>query len=240
MARYITSGTGQYAVNEADSVILPKNWKADGTQRGIIYCPGFNSNALTQTISPFSVVPYALADAGIPVLSCDFGVGGNQFGNDTSSTRVAAAWTFFKSQFGVKTDKVGFIGGSMGSLTSLNWIQNNLATVSAWAGLIPATDLADLHDNRGFSTQINTAYTNLAGYTAALATHSPIAYTTGSTFNGLPMKMWYSSDDPTVVLSTITAFASVTGAATVNTGAHGHDASFTDPAQVVAFFKANL
>lgn len=169
-------------------------------------------------------------------------VDGKTFGNDTAITRVGQAWTYGRAAFGTKSDKLCLYGSSMGGLPLLNWALANLPSVACVALVIGATDLRDMHDNgRGASigidltAAIETAFGGLAGYNAAATAHNPAEH--ASSFAGIPIRIWYSGNDPVVVPSTVTSFVAGVGASAsaVNMGNLGHAVDSAFAKDVAAF-----
>lgn len=218
MAALCTSrGVGQYVASEAHTLAYGRRYKADGTMRPVVYFtggPGDDRDFLTSTASGSQIAPF-LAHAGVPVISAAFG-GANQWGNDTSQTRIGQAWTFVKTVLGTKTDKFVGIGVSKGATALLNYTRANPANVAALLLIVPAVNLTDIHDNNrsGNAANIETAYTNLAGWQAAAATHDPALNTATHASQAIPMFLIYGDSDTTIAPSTVTSFAGAVGAAT--------------------------
>jgi pimeloyl-ACP methyl ester carboxylesterase len=227
-------GTGLYAASEHSVFLTRNNYRAGGNYRGVILGPGHGGTAIDAVTPTYTNLQLeALADAGIPTLVVDAG-GATAWGNDTAIARMGDAKTYLQGTLGAKTGKIFLWGFSMGALSALNWARTNLSSVAAIALVCPATDLADLHDNRGFGTEINTAYTNLAGYTAALPTHSPVQFASTLT---VPCKVWYGDADTTIPPSTVTAFNAAYGGSisTVAMAGIGHNPVPVPPQDVVSF-----
>ena len=234
MARASSYGTGLYAAAESSVLITKCSYRLDSTAMGVLSFPSHGNTASQALANPYTnLVLEALAEQGYPVLSVDAG-GGVAWGNDTAIARVTDAKTYLQGTCGAKSGKVLVYAFSMGALTALNWARSNLSSVAAMAFACPGVDLADLHDNRGFGTEINTAYGGSAAYTAALPTHNPVQFASSLT---VPCKVWSASDDATVVPSTVTAFKNAYGGsiAQVDLGAVGHTPVTVPPQDVVSF-----
>lgn len=222
--------------------IRPLAWHPDGTKRGVIFCrhAGGNADSLF-TATVYLSIAQALAEAGYVTLAVD--LGGDLWGNDTSTAaagRMADGFTYLTSTLGCKSDKCGLLAVSEGASDALNWaLANGAGKVAAVAGLIPAVDVQSVYDvNPGLKTSIDTAYGGAAAWTAAQPTHNPAAR--ASSYTGLPIKLWYSTDDPTVLPATVTTFAAASGAATQSIGAQTHAATGTDPLEVLTFLRTYL
>jgi pimeloyl-ACP methyl ester carboxylesterase len=233
--RATSYGVGKYAAGESHAFIARTDYRPDGTHPGIIFAPSHGNTAI-QALTPTYVdtILNALAEAGYAVLAVDAG-GVAAWGNATAVARVTDAKTYLQGTLGAKSGKVGLFAFSMGSLDLLNWARTNMASVAAMAFVAPAVDLADLHDNRGFATEINTAYGGVPSY----ATNSPVQYAASLT---VPCKVWNASDDATVIPSTVAAFTAAYGGpiSRVDLGAVGHTPVTTPPQAVVDHFSANL
>lgn len=236
MAYCASGGTGQYVASERHMAVFDRSYHPDATKRGVVH-----HAARTQQVSGFDpanqIVQAICAPSGPALINCDFS-NGTTWGNDTGQSRLGSAWAYVKTAFGAKTDKVVLYGISMGMLVCLNWARANPSSVAAIVGISGVVDLADMHDqNRGgYAAEIETAYTNLAGYTSAVAAHNPAVHATD--FVGIPMKLWRSSDDTIAIPSLTDTFAATAGATIVNAGSGGggHIFDFTPYVQSLADF----
>lgn len=227
-------GVGQYVASEAHTFLTNRLWKNGTARRPIIYFtggPGDDRDFITATASG-SQVPSVLAESGFPIVSAAFG-GANMWGNDTSIARIGSAWTYIKSQLSPSTDKFIGVGVSKGVTALLNYAKANPSNVAAIAGFVPAVDIQDIYtnDRAGAASSISTAYGG-----APPDDHTPAK--NAASYTGIPIKLWYQSDDTTVIPSTVTTFAATAGATTVNTGTGGHTAANVDAVQVAAFLAA--
>jgi dienelactone hydrolase len=198
------------------------------------------SYALAATMAPTYVA--SLRAAGFVVLAIDAS-GIQNWGNDASATAIDAALDWAEDRAGADTSNgIATMGFSMGNLTILNWAKQstaNRAKVAAYAGIIPALDIDDIHDfNRsGSASHIETAYGGLAAYNAAEPTHNPSRYPEYYTFPG---RLWSSSND-TVCLPAITAaFGAGAGMDVVTFGAVGHAITGLDPDDVTEFLRESM
>lgn len=228
------TATGAYVA--AESHVTLAGAAPAGAVRGVISCHGSGvlGPAWAMTDPNVAALNQLLASQGFPVICPDLG-GGNTWGNDTSVTRVGQAWTQVVAE-GAKADKVLLLGGSMGTLTALNYAKANPTNVAAIALVLPIVDLQDAHDNRGFTAVSETAYGGNAAYLTALAAHNPAVNT--ASFAGIPIKLWYSTDDPYAFPATVTAFDTAIASATSQTiGANAHTTAGLDPYQVLDFLR---
>jgi pimeloyl-ACP methyl ester carboxylesterase len=122
-----------------------------------------------------------------------------------------------------QTDKVLLLGQSQGSLNALAWAMRNPELVAGVACILPIPSLAAMHDSPGapsYAASIEAAYGGLAGYTAAVGDHDPDQ--NRELLAGVPIKFWYSNNDPTSPPAPALAFAAATGVEAVDMGALGH------------------
>lgn len=150
------------------------------------------------------------------------------WGNDASRTSITNLITWAAANHGTKTDEIALYGGSHGAMTALSWAIANENKVAALVLTIPAVALQGIHDRDpvglGIASSIESAYTNQAGYLAALPTHDPSHPALLPIVKRLAdrTRIWYSSDDNVVAASEVEAFAGATGARATNVGAVGH------------------
>lgn len=230
---YGTKGT------ERGLVMTGTRWPGDGTRTAVLWAHGHAGTGVGEMTSPDNGrVLRKLGDGGLAVVSSDYG-GGTTWGDDAAQTKLSDAYSFATTTLGAKSGKVLLGGWSMGVLAVLNWARANPSKVAAIACVLPAVDLVDLHDNNraGFKAEIESTYglgsvPSVAG-NATIAAHDP-AQNTGA-YIGVPIKLWYSSDDSVVIPSVVTTFASNTGAQTQSLGAVGHTLTSVDENQVLAF-----
>lgn len=151
------------------------------------------------------------------------------WGNDASIDAVTALITHMGSSFGTKTDRVAIYGTSMGALTALNWAMRNVSAVVALGLTAPAVALQGIHDRDpiGLAELIELAYTDEAGYLAALPTHDPshIANRDAIRTLGPRTRVQYSTDDNVIDPAEVLAYAGWTGCLVDNMGAIGHSAT---------------
>lgn len=230
MGVWASTGVGHYQASERSFGVANRMWKGDQSSRGLLYCPGLGATALTFMQSPHDPVPRALAEAGVPSASFDFG-GSALFGNDTARTRVGTARTYANTTWGWQTDKVLLIGGSMGGMTALRWALANPSLVAAIALFIPLVDVQDLYDNDrgGYASDVETAY-------GARPSDAQNPADNADDLAGIPIKVWSSSDDDLCLQSTHGAFCTASGAELVDLGAVGHNFDSAEYADDVADF----
>jgi hypothetical protein len=210
---------GTYRANEWHCESLPRIYTPG--KRLVVWCHEHGASGLTWNAVRDAQGQSAIADAGLPAASADL-AGPTSWGNDASVAAIDQLWTLMQTRWGVPADKLLLFAGSMGNLTAFNYLRANPTKVAAIASILPAVDLGFIHDSNPEANadpaEIEAAYGGLAAYTAALPTHSPKLHKAG----GVPIRIWYSTDDPIALPATALQFASDVGASTVSLGAVGH------------------
>ena len=218
-------------------------WTAtDFTQTGVIYGMGHGLVAPYYAFAPLNAwAVESVETAARPWVIPDTPF--NSWGNDDAIDSVdkSLAWLGRPDGQRCRDDKVFLAGASMGTLTTLNWARTHLDKVAAVALCVPAVSLKDLHDRnvQGWKTEIETVYGGAAAYAAAIDTHDPLTY--AAELVGLPIKLWYSPDDPVIAPAKVEAFATAVGAELVaNPAGTGHDVMAAPAADVTAWFQAHV
>lgn len=199
-------------------------------------------NALAD--DPAGTVP-ALVEAGFRVYIPSVPL---LFGNATAQTRIDNALT--RAVADGCTGAPALVGASNGSACAFPWMRTHPTAV--FVGILPPVDLAAIYKYDTFSAQdeIGTAWgiaTDGSGTLPAGA--SALQAAMDGDFDGIPMQLWYASDD---TLSTVTdedfptaiagLVASTTDTDLHDVGALGHTVQAleaVDPAEVVAFVLAH-
>lgn len=229
-------GVGRYVASEADVILRGRFAKPTTSKRGIVWCHERGALANFLQVEPL-LGAELLTRAGLPIIAADLG-GTATWGNDTEQARTQQAWDYLVTAAGCASDKVLLYGMSMGAPGALNWARANPTKVAAVALVLPITDLIGFHDANlgGYATEIETAYGGLAAWNAAKAAHDPLTH--AAEYAGIPIKLWYSTDDSLALPANVTAFAAASGASTQSMGAQGHTAQGLDAAQVLEFLGA--
>lgn len=225
---YASAGSGRAVAADADTLVLPRLWKPDGSRIGVVWCHssgGAAKDALDHFNKPGTArVVKAIADAGYPVAATDMGGSNTTWGNATGQARIGSARSWLQSAaVGAKAGKVIVAGTSMGTLNALNYARSNPANVAAVLLILPAIDMQKLRvDNYDGTIRglIDTAWGVV--YPATLpAGANPTD--TPTDLAGVPIGMWYADDDPFYLSSTLVSYASSQGsAAPVSVGSLGH------------------
>jgi hypothetical protein len=248
-------GYSSSAPSESYAFMAPRLYKpSDGKTRGIIWLEGAGTIASTDfsgdiTGGPAGAVT-VMTDFGYPVLSADMDSTPSQptWANPTSISRMTDAYNYLTGTLGAKSGKIGLAGASHGSLTCLAWAVQNPSKVSYLYLALPANDIQDIVANRGaglagVGLSVQNVYNAWGGssstFNAAMPSGNPAH--NASALAGIPTKLLYSSNDPIVDVSTVTALASAIGTSctTVNTGANGHSTNNYVDTAFGAFLAAN-
>lgn len=214
-----TYGLDRYFTGEYDAVFgTARSW-AGAQSAGVVFCHGANESATIAYADNAQRAIMRGVGLNATVHVGDLG-GTNTWGNDTAIARVEDAVTYLRSGWG-QGGPVVLVGISMGNLSAMAYALANPDDVAAIASVIPALDLNDLVTNRGMGAAINPAYGGAYNDGTDGPTHSPVLF--AADLPAVPIKLWYASDDPLCVASTVTAFvAARPSTVTVNVGALGH------------------
>lgn len=217
MGRVTTYGT---LGTEVGSLLLDRLY-ATGQKPAVLYAHGLNAQPWGPINNPMPGLE-RLSELGFAVSSHALG-GVATWGNSASQTKMGDAKAYMQAApVSAKAGPVLLYGGSMGTLTALNYTLANPSNVLAVAAILPAVSLQSLRDNAAYTASVEAAYGGNAGYLAALATHSPLVRAAEFASLGIPMKLWYSTDDTVVIPSTVTDFAAASGASLQSMGATAH------------------
>lgn len=249
-------GVGQYVAAESHVAV----WKVPPGRRALIYCQGSHTLAAGAWITAQSDDRQrdAILAEFFPLLCGDLSQTTTQgtFGNTTVQTRVGQLKTYAQGAsfpVPVASGKVHLIAGSGGFAAASLWANANPTLVSSIVGMAPLVDLEDFYTNRTDATitavEVNKAYNagvddGGTAYQAAKVAHNPTKNVASLT--GIPIKLWYSTDDPYIAPSTVTAYQtavqSAGGTCTIQSmGAVGHTApvSACNPYEIADWFLAH-
>jgi pimeloyl-ACP methyl ester carboxylesterase len=216
-------GTGRYAASEADMVITSSTYRSGGPL--VVVCHGFSA-------TPSNYSPPAnrrdldlLAETGCVVAIGALG-GGSTWGNDTFLARLADIRTWAASAWGADLTRMALIGDSMGGMGALNYAWRNPTLVKAVALRVPVVAADALHDRdpSGLGAGIDAAYGGTAAWeNTHKAQRDPSLNTASITAFGVDkVRIWYSTNDPTVLPADITSFTAATGVRAVPLGDVAH------------------
>lgn len=237
--------SGAVASSVEHLLMVPSGFAGDGTKMGIVYLHGATgtSRQMVDGVSQagLKALLLAVAQAGYPVLGVSTG---DTWGNDTAMTRIDAAKTYLQTTVGAKAGSIAVMGGSMGGANVLNWCKRNLASVACAVGLVPVSDISDIHtNNRGsLASNINGAYSG--GWSEATygAARNPVTFAAAGDLAGLKYQAWAGASDSICLKATVqSVVTSIGGTAEYNevAGEHTPAVAAIPPASVVAFLDAN-
>lgn len=218
--------SGVIAVGEGEAVFSSRLWKPGTASVPAIYCHHATGTArsaiLPTSETDFSIrrIIEAVTLAGHPVIATDQG-GASNWGADPAPARMDGALARI-GEFGARTDRVLLLADSMGAVVALNWARANPELVAAVALLVPVVNMEHAHDNASapLPANIEAAYGGNAAYLAALATRNPFEHQ--EAYAEMPIRLWYSDDDPTAAASQVLEFAEGSDSDAVSMGAVGH------------------
>ena len=214
-------------VREGDFVILPNTW--DGGGPIVVVCHG--AGATHATYAPSSMRPALnlLAEWGCCVVIPDLG-GTNTWGTDTAvhatTGRIREAIDYAVRDWDADGERVGLIGHSMGFMNAIGFHWRAPSVVAATVGVLPVCAADALHDRTpaGLGLLIDTAYGSLANWEADKGNRDPSAVGPAALIAAFKdnVRLYYSTNDTTVLQSDITTFCTATGVAARPIGAIGH------------------
>jgi pimeloyl-ACP methyl ester carboxylesterase len=230
---------------EDEVLLVPDGYLPDGSTTGVLYCHGAGGTARGIT-DPALVGSFRLAHAiagRYPLLSCELG-GPSTWGNDLAIERVGIAVDRLQRVHGARAGRVFLVGVSMGNLSAMGWAQRNVDRVAAIVGILPASDLDDLHANDRFevAAKIDEAYGHPYDEPADGPARNPTAF--ARRLAGVPARLYYSTGDSAVPPATVIALAEAIGpsatAVAVSDLEHSEAAvAAIDPGDLLAFLDAN-
>ncbi len=140
------------------------------------------------------------------------------WGNSTIRTQISTLRTNMQSTLATSSGRVNLLGVSAGGITALNWAKNNLDKVHSIVLLIPVLDVQAIYDvprSVTFKNEISAAYGGRPG-----DSDNPIKY--ASQLNGIPISVYYSTNDTVTTQAESEAFILASGAEGNSMGAVGH------------------
>jgi pimeloyl-ACP methyl ester carboxylesterase len=206
--------TGAVTSGVEHLLMVPEGFTGDGSKMGVIYLHGATGTCrqMVDGVGQAGVkkVLLAVAQAGYPILGVSTG---DAWGNDTAMTRMDAAKTYLQSTVGAKAGAVGLIGGSMGGCNVLNWAKRNLASTACAVGLVPVSDITDIHTNNraSLATNIDGAYSG--GWSEATygAARNPATFAAAGDLAGLDYLAFGGATDATCLPATVEAVCTSIG-----------------------------
>lgn len=244
----VSRGVGQYVASEVHRALWARK-TAPGAQL-VVYVQGSHAVADGAYASERADLE-ALAEAGFIVALGDVSQTTTQgtFGNETVQTRIGQIRALMQgtnAPLQAAAGKMHLVAGSGGAAGALNYARANPANVASIVGLLPLVDLQDVYENRTDATvtkaEMDAAY-QPGGVAASYATHNPSAAGNQAALAGIPMKLYYSTNDPYIPVERITNYQTLVRAAggtceVESIGAAGHTDAGVDYDAVAAFLRA--
>lgn len=231
-------GLGRYQAAEQDWQAKPRNFPA--ANRGVLYCHGAGQDATSMSdATKTGQVPLIRGIASqYPTIAPDLG-GAFTWGNSTCQTRAETARGYLGTGMGAVNAKIHLVGISMGGLTALQYAKANPTKVASISLILPTVDLDYDFQNDAQSSRasIGTAW----GVTFPTPLPAGAKILADASY-GLPMKIWYVTNDPYTLTASSTTFAANQSASAVSLGTLGHtETAFAAVpiADVIAFMAAN-
>lgn len=236
-----TRGVGQYRSGQTHRAMWRRTYRADIAKLGVLTCPGWTGDAdhWYQPGTDQLSLTAPIIEAGFPLAGR---AEGQQWGNAESRAQFTDLRTYAQSHLNFKAGKVHLLGISTGSLACMRWAMANPTLTQSLSLLLPAVDPQDIYDRDplgiGLKASISTAY-------GGRPADSEVPALNTASFDGIPIKMWYSPNDPICLPEKVTAFATATGATTVDLGtqsggfAPGHSINGLDPDALRDWIAAN-
>lgn len=227
--------TGRATAGQVDSVVAPLRRPY---RNPAVYLHGSGS-AASEAMGA-GVVP-SIRRIVADVAAAGFPVGGptapNTWGNATGRSRLGDVASWLRTAHLAPNDDLVLIGASHGTTWAFDYAIANPDAVACIVAILPIVDLTAVRDGDvlGLRAGIDTAWG--VAHPAALPEGADPSLNTED-LDGIPIQLWYASDDPVSV--NLAAFASATGAELHNVGALGHtDAAIAavDRAAVVEFIR---
>lgn len=239
----LSRGVGQYVASEASVAVWGRTGRTG--QRAVLYLQG--SHAVADSFLG-DATGKVLGDAGFVAICGDLSQTTSQgtFGNTTAQTRTGQLRTYIQgasSPLAAAAGKVHILGASGGVAAGINYARANPSNVASIYAVAPLVNLQDLYENRTdvsvTQAEINTAYGG--DVTASYTTHDPSHSGNQAALAGIPIRIAYSTNDPYVPVSVVTAYQTLIQNAggtcsIVSQGAVGHSAAGMDRQDLVQFF----
>lgn len=238
-----TQGSGQYRTGEVHIVWTARLHRPSVAVTPVLLIHGATGGADDMNTLIGAEEAQMLAERGFVAMVADFG-GDNTFGNQDVQDSIDDALDWLSDRFGTHTDQVALAGFSAGAPGALNWAaqDGNAERVAAVAIVVPAVDVAYLHDDDvlGLASEIEDAYGGSASYETNLALYDPALRQADYTPFADRLCAFYSDDDPVIPSSQVTDFAEAVGCDARSLGDVGHAAQNADPHLVVDWLTATI
>jgi len=202
----------------------------------VIVCHGAGQTPANYATGPQRQDLDMLADSGCVVVVADLG-GINTWGLDTvvhpTTGRIAAVRTWAATAYEADLTRMALIGDSMGGQNAILYHRLAPANVKCTVLRAPVVAADALHDREpaGLGLLMNIAYGSAGNWEAAVPTKDPSHANQTAVIAGFAdnVRIWYSTNDPTILPADVFSFATATGVDLRIMGAVGHDPVKVDP-----------
>lgn len=203
----LTGAAGHYSVSP--------NAYQPAARRGVLALAALGGSAddLLGTSSCWPLI----RDYDFPVAACDVN---QDWGNATQRTRVESLRSNAVSAFGFRNAPVHLIGLSMGTCAATMYAANNPTLVRSLSLILPAVNIQEIYDDN----LLNDGRASLtAAYGGRPSNAETPAYSSNTAvLSKIPMRVYYSQDDPICTVASSEAFIAATGAEAVDWGTLGY------------------
>lgn len=236
-----TATSGSTGVESFISIVpTTLEWK---TKPIVVACHGA-SGTEEQMLGTWPAYPraviLAIVAAGYPVIAPY--AGGNTWGNDTAMSRITEAVAYGRANLGASPSPVVLVGLSMGGCNVLNWAKRNRADTACVVGVVPVSDVSDIHTNNrsGLTAQINAAHST---WTEAAhgAARNPATFA-ATDLAGLHYQAWGATSDTSCLPATVSAVCTAIGGTATYTevaGDHNSGIGAITTSTVTSFIGAH-
>lgn len=224
---------GMLRPGELHAEWTPYRHRRDGRATGVVVGLSHSARVEGYFNPPYDDGVRSLASAGMAVVVP--GTSGSSWGNDDAIDGIGRAVAHLREELGCR-DQVGLLGYSMGALAVCGWARSHVHEVAAIALVTPAVDLAHQHEQGVYRREIEHAHRGRHAFAAALPTLDPHAY--AASLTSIPIRVWYSRDDPVIPWQTVASFAERHGGniTLIDLGPVGHNPAAAPGTAIADFF----
>jgi len=223
-----SGGVGRYHTGESDLTLIGANYTGGGPLVIVCHGTGTSPAFYQNTAANFADLD-VLAEQGWVVVIPDL-AGANTWGLDSvvhaTTGRIQEARTTAASLWAADITKTVLIGDSMGGMNALGYMWRAPSNVAACVLRCPVVLADALHDRDpgGLGALIDTAYGGTANWEADKANRDPndSSHVTQIAAVKDKVRIWYSTNDPTVLPADITTYTGSTGVKAIPFGAVAH------------------
>jgi len=232
---YYATGLGRYFTGEADFVLTASTYSTGGPL--VIVCHGAGQTPANYAPLSANADLKMLADSGCVVVVPEL-AGINTWGLDSvvhpTTGRIAAVRTWAAgAPYFADVTRMALIGDSMGGQNAILYHRLAPANVKCTVLRAPVVAADALHDREpaGLGLLMNIAYGSGAAWEAAVPTKDPSHANQTAVIAGFAdnVRIWYSTNDPTILPADVFSFATATGVDLRIMGAVGHNPVMVDP-----------